>query len=121
MKALKIETDGTMQVVEITGKTEEEQNHCIYGLIGGYFEIVRLSRDAVMLVDEDGLIKGLKQNPLAMIIAEYPMLVGTALVIGMKRTPPDDEEFVDCPERFLRFADKINTMMPGRKDESDHD
>jgi len=106
MKALKIDTDGTMLPVEISGKTIEQQNKSIYGFLGGYFDIVRLSDDATMLVDDEGLLKELPQNPMAMMIADHPMLVGVALVVGLEDTP-DGEIFVDCPERFLRFADSV--------------
>ena len=106
MKALKIETDGTMQPVEITGNTIEQQNDCIYKYLGGYFDCVRLSDDATMLVDDEGLLKELPQNTMAMMIADYPMLVGVALIVGIEPSP-DGDIFSDCPERFLRFADSV--------------
>ena len=106
MKALRIDTDGAMIPVEIAGETIEQQNDSIYSYLGGYFDCVRLSDDAMMLVDDEGLLKGLKPNPAAMMIADYPLLVGVALIVGLEDTP-DGEIFVGCPERFLRFADKL--------------
>lgn len=110
MTALKIDTDGTMQPVEITGATIEQQNNSIYGLLSGYFELVRLSDDAVMLVDEEGLLKNLKPNSTAMMIADHPLLVGVALIVGVEPSP-DGEIFVGCPERFLRFADSVKEVL----------
>ena len=37
-----------------------------------------------------------------MMIADYPMLVGVALIVGLEDTP-DGEIFTDCPERFLKL------------------
>ena len=106
MKAIKIETDGSIEAVEITGKTISEQNDSIHEYLGGYFDVVRMGRDACMLVDDEGLLKGLQPNPLAMMIAGHPMLVGTALIVGT-RPGPDGDEFCDAPERFEKFADEI--------------
>ena len=110
MKAIKIDPTGDIQRVEITGATVEEQNDSIYGYIGGYFDVVRLGQDACLLVDDEGLLKGLTPNPMAMMIAGYPMLVGTALIVGT-RPGNDGEEFCDAPERFEKFADEINAAQ----------
>ncbi|HAM68529.1 MAG TPA: hypothetical protein DCP68_02795 [Ruminococcus sp.] len=106
MKALKIDTDGTMQPVGITGDTIEQQNDSIYEHLGGYFDTVRLSDDAIMLVDDEGLLKCLPMNPAAMMISGYPMLVGAALIVGLMPTD-DGDVFTDCPQRFIRFAESI--------------
>ena len=106
MTALKIETTGTMVPAEITGKNISEQNDSIYSYLGGYFDTVRLSDDAMMLVDDEGLLKGLPVNAMAMMIAHYPMLVGTALIVGLKHTE-DGDVFCNCPYRFFRFAEEI--------------
>ena len=110
MKAIKIEPTGDIQRVEITGATVEEQNDSIYGYIGCCFDIVRLGPDARLLVDDEGLLKGLTPNPIAMMIAGYPMLVGTALIVGT-RPGYDGGEFCDAPERFEKFADEINAAQ----------
>ncbi|MBQ8922499.1 MAG: DUF3846 domain-containing protein [Oscillospiraceae bacterium] len=106
MTALKIDTDGTMQPVEVTGETIKQQNDSIYSYLGNIFATVRLSDDAMMLVDDEGLLKGLPQNPMAMMIADYAPLVGVALIVGLKMTD-DGEIFTGCPERFIRFANEI--------------
>lgn len=100
MKALQIDINGNMNTVEITGKTIEQQNECIHNLLGGYFECVHLSADAVMLVDDEGLIKNLAVNATASRIADYSFLFGTALIVGLM-WDNDGDVFCDCPERFL--------------------
>ena len=103
MKAIKITPEAEITEVEITGKDGSEQNDCIHEHLGGYFDIVRLGQDACLLVDDEGLLKGLTVNPVAMMISGYPMLVGTALILGTR--PGDDgDEFCDVPERFVKFA-----------------
>lgn len=110
MKALKITPGGEMTAVEITGETIEQQNDNIYEHLGGYFETVRLGEDAVMLVDDDGLLKGLPVNVMAIMISDYPMLVGTALIVGIDVMADGEQAFGSCPARFLRFADKIREL-----------
>lgn len=106
MKAIKIEPSGEIGPVTITGQSIEEQNDSIHEHLGGHFDIVRMGSAACMLVDDEGLLKGLPPNPLAMMIAEYPILVGPALIVGT-RPGPDGDEFCDAPERFEKFADEI--------------
>lgn len=112
MKALKIDVCGTMELAEITGETIEQQNDSIYSLIGcdcDCFATVRLGNDAMMLVDDDGLLKSLPVNAMASMIADYPFLVGVALIVGLEETP-DGGVFTDCPEHFSKFADKIRKL-----------
>lgn len=107
MKALRIDTDGTMQMVDITGSTIKEQNDCIWGILGGYFDCVRMTVDAKMLVNDEGALNDLPANPAAMLISGYPLLFGTALVVGLEDTP-DGAVFTDCPHRYTFFAQKEN-------------
>ena len=107
MRAVKIETDAGISVVEITGESIEEQNDCIHGFLGGYFDVVRMGRDACMLVDDEGLLKALPQNMLAMMISGYPLLVGTALIVGTRESD-DGDEFCDAPERFIKLSAELN-------------
>lgn len=104
MKALKIETNGEIELVDITGGTVEEQNECIWSILGGYFDCVRMAADAIMLVNDEGALNDLPVNHAAMAISGYPLLFGTALVVGLEDTP-DGAIFTDCPKRFERFID----------------
>lgn len=104
MKVLQINTDGSRLMKDIGG-TIEEQNERIWNMLGGFFGIVRLGRivrlgkDAAMLVDDEGFLKHLPLNPAAMMISGYPSLAGTALIVGVRMTD-DGEIFTDCPQRY---------------------
>ncbi len=107
MKALKIETDGSCELVNITGATIEEQNDCIWGILDGYFDIVYLPQDAVLLVNDEGLLRDMPVSLMAMAISGYPLLVGTALIFGIEETE-DGGVFTDCHAYYASFAEKKN-------------
>jgi hypothetical protein len=56
-----------------------------------------------MLVDDEGLLKGLPLNAAAMLLTGYPVIAGTALIVGTEDTP-DGEIFADCPQHYEDFA-----------------
>ena len=107
MRALRIDTDGTMQMVDITGSTIKEQNDCIWGILDGYFDIVNLPQSAALLVNDEGLLMVLPINLMAMAISGYPILAGTALIVGVEETE-DGGVFTDCPAYYASFAEKKN-------------
>ncbi|MBQ9696801.1 MAG: DUF3846 domain-containing protein [Oscillospiraceae bacterium] len=107
MKALKIETNGKIELIEITGDTVDEQNDCIWGILGGYFDIVHLPQSAALLVNDEGLLMVLPINLMAMAISGYPILAGTALIVGVEETE-DGGVFTDCPAYYASFAEKKN-------------
>lgn len=57
---------------------KEMQHH-----VGGYIEIVRLKKDKVMVVNEEGLLMGLPDNSLASFICRR-RIVGDVLIIDNK-------------------------------------
>lgn len=103
MKALLINTDGSRQMVEITGNTMRDQNKCIWEILGGYFETVGLDGMALMLIDEEGLLKKLPHNPVASEYAGVP-IVGTALIVGLYPNEDGELEFADVPEWYKENA-----------------
>lgn len=86
MKALRLE-GVSVKEIEI-----ENDLKAIQESIGGHFETVRLIDDAVLLVDEEGLLKGLSINVIASCIT-HRHIVGPALAVGV-----DGEEFCDLPD-----------------------
>lgn len=87
MKALKIE--GRC----ITDTDIENTLDAFQEAVGGYIEAVTLvPGKAVMIVNEEGLLRGLSPNPIASAVANT-QIVGTAIVVGV-----DGEEFTDVPE-----------------------
>ena len=87
MKAILIDSVSIKQI-DIENKLEALQK-----AVGGYIEAIYLySGKAVMIVNEEGLLRGLGINFIASEIARTP-IVGFALIVGV-----DGEEFTDIPE-----------------------
>ena len=107
MKALKIE-NRKVTLIEIPNGTLAEELHALQNEISGYIEVVRISDDAALIVDEEGLLKDLYQNALASLVARQ-QIVGTALLLGVKSNSNGEAVFTDCPERYVK-----NLLMLGR-------
>ncbi len=93
LQAVIVDPDGTHRVTEI-----ENNLGAFQAVVGGYIEGV-FGREAVMYVNEEGLLMGLTPNPLATMFAQRVLgagvvLVGTALILG-----PGDSEGNDTPVR----------------------
>lgn len=86
MKSIKIE-GRTVSEVKIDNTLEALQT-----AVDGYIETVTLiPGKAVMIVNEEGLLRGMAPNPAASMIARTK-IVGPALIVGV-----DGEEFTDIP------------------------
>lgn len=86
MKALKIE-GCTVVPVNIENTLEALQ-----AAVDGYIETVTLiPGKAVMIVNEEGLLRGMAPNPIASNVANT-QIVGPAVVVGV-----DGDEFTDIP------------------------
>jgi hypothetical protein len=91
MKALLLDGSG-VRAIDIENKLEAFQE-----AVDGYIETVTLVPDeVVMIVNEEGLLRGLGINPLATALYGSA-IVGVAVVVSI-----DGEEFCDVPERYLR-------------------
>lgn len=87
MKALKLE--GRC----ITDTDIENTLEALQAVVDGYIEAVTLVPGrAVMIVNEEGLLRGLSPNPIASAVANT-QIVGTSVVVGV-----DGEDFTDVPE-----------------------
>ena len=87
MKALLI-NNRSVEEIEIENTLEALQKE-----VGGYIETVTLVRGyAVMIVNEEGLLRGIPSNLTASAVAARK-IVGPALVVGV-----DGEEFADIPK-----------------------
>ena len=96
MKALKIE-GCTVVAIEIENTLEALQH-----AVDGYIEAVTLiPGKAVMIVNEEGLLRNLPPNPAASMISNTK-IVGTAIIVGV-----DGEEFTDVPEDVVRIGGPI--------------
>lgn len=99
MKALKIE-NRKVTLIDIANSTPDEELHAMQAAVGGYIETVRISEDAALLVDEEGLLKVLNQNALASLVSRQ-QIVGTALLVGVETDADGEQVFCDCPERYV--------------------
>lgn len=91
MKALRLE-DRSIITADIENTLEALQ-----AAVDGYIESVTLIPDkAVMIVNEEGLLRGMTPNPIASAVANT-QIVGPAVVVGV-----DGEDFTDIPEDVER-------------------
>jgi len=124
MKGIKIDVDGTVIGVEFNDDKPvwEQVNDALGSEI---FEIVRTGLNmpenrVILLVDESGLCKGLKYNPVATDVAEsfgcYPgiYLVGPVLIMAEGMTD-DGPDLVDMPlglyDNFLHLTTIISKCI----------
>lgn len=102
MKALKFE-GSSIKPIEIAQMDVYDETKALQTIIGGYLEAVRLSEDAVMLVDEEGYCKCLPPNPAASLLSGRRIL-GTALVVGLAENADGELYFTDCPSRYMEWG-----------------
>jgi len=69
-----IPVDGPSQVLK------DDQLDTMQGAVGGYVEVIRMGKGAVVLVNEEGLIHNLPFNPTGSRIVGQPV-VGPVVVI----------------------------------------
>lgn len=98
MKALKIGMN-TIRLIEIDSSSVKTELRGLQETVGGFIETLRLPDGAVMIVDEEGLLKQYPRNDTASLIGRYP-IYGIALVVGV-----DGDKFADVPEQYLDLLD----------------
>ena len=121
-------------VVPVAGKPfkkeihDEYTHHGLQALVGGFIEVVRASLlpdDWVMVIDEEGKLKGKAVNRLGSILYDNPIdvIVGDLVLIregmvdsGDGYMEPDlvgltDSEADDCISRFIPAALRYSGML----------
>lgn len=96
MKILRLESRSIIEA-DIANTLEALQS-----VVDGYIEAVTLiPGKAVMIVNEEGLLRGMAPNPTASMIAGAK-IVGPAIVVGV-----DGEEFTDFPAEIRQRIDEL--------------
>jgi len=80
--AATINTEGTIEFL-----TEKPTYEVLRDAVGGYIAPVTCPHGDTVYVHDEGLLMGLDPNMGAMLVSQYPLLVGDAIVCG----PLDDE------------------------------
>ena len=88
IRAMKLDLN-SISIVDV-----ENDLHALQKAVGGRIETVGLKDGAVMIVDEEGMLKQYPHNDLASYISRRH-IYGTALIVGV-----DGEEFDDVPDQY---------------------
>jgi hypothetical protein len=101
MKVLKIATDAAPELVELPNEL-----HALQEAVGGHIEVVHLMTEGdLMIVDEEGLIKGREPNKTATILAQQP-IYGDALVVSEQ-----GEDFGDVDPEIVHIVTHIHCAL----------
>jgi hypothetical protein len=103
MKALLISPEDRISAVVEKDWTLEE----LQAEVGGYVEAVRFGPNAVVLVDEEGLLKGKLHG---FVLPGVPLLVGRAVVLGDN----GGEDWVSVPESVVELIQRNLRWGKGR-------
>ena len=91
-----------MKVLKVEGRSITETDipntlEALQAEVDGYIEAVTLIPDqAVMIVNREGVLRGMSPNPSASLTAGRPIF-GNALVVGV-----NGDEFTDIPDDVLK-------------------
>ena len=95
---------------------------CLQEAVGGLIEAVRLGNDAIMYVNEEGLLHGLPRNDVATSLYHqfYPAIlrqeiVGDVIIVGVD---PETGEVCDHPELLDEAATFLAAGHPYYEDPS---
>lgn len=119
VKALRLNTDLTTEVFDLS--SGEDGYTQLHDAVGGYIELVTLSPNLIMYVNEEGKIHRLPYNELATSVwATYYGLTDTILGNAVLVGPIDDEgEHADLSLAVIRdtekFAGVVRELRHGQK------
>lgn len=109
MFVIKIENSSCWDAVEIDGSLRSYQD-----LVGGWIETVMAKKKGLlMLVDEEGKIKGLPINMMASHIMSPlyvgDLICGTAVLVRLNESGDDWTGWSDRNEAIYTFTSMLNT------------
>ena len=79
MRGIIVKTDNTYEVIEYKDTLDTLQK-----IVEGYIEYVSIDKGIAMIVNEEGLLRGMEYNKLASRFYAGPCIVGNALIVGTK-------------------------------------
>lgn len=101
MKVLKITTSAAPELVELPNEL-----HALQEAVGGHIEVVHLVTEGdLMIVDEEGLIKGKEPNKTATILAQQP-ICGDVLIVSEQ-----GEDFGDVDPEIVHIVTHIHCAV----------
>lgn len=106
-KVLLIKTTGQMQIESIDS---DDFLHGLQRLVGGHIETLALGQNMALIVNEEGLLRDLDDNPVASQFMNMP-LVGDAVLccVGLR----DDEwDLIGLTPNFVEIARQILEKKP---------
>lgn len=77
-------------VTNISNRLENLQK-----IVGGPIETVQLTKDCVIICNEEGKLRGLDKNFVIQYTCSRDVIVGEIAIVGV-----DGEDFYDCPLDF---------------------
>lgn len=81
-----IYTDGRVEDITLNPKDTQSWVETVKGILDGYIETVRLTRDKILIVNEEGKLIGLEYNQLATYLLERvgidDYICGNAILIN---------------------------------------
>lgn len=121
MKALKISTNDEVTIIGL----QKPLHRTLQEELGGYFEIVRPQRLAspfCMIVDEDGLSKGLPVNQIGSLLYETDRhgspIVGDIIIMALQSGPDgfditglSNSEAAGLETMFRQMAEKLREPL----------
>ena len=78
--AIVIYEDGLSKDIAIT---LENSLATLQTIVGGYIEVIRLDNNLLMVIDEEGKLKGREYNPVATAIARKQGNIGNDYIAGV--------------------------------------
>lgn len=89
--------------------------HALQYAVDGYIETIGLRDGGVMIVDEEGMLKGKPYNALASLVAGTG-ICGDALIVGA-----NGEDFTDVPAQYVEDLLRLGDAVMGiEKDRTAH-
>lgn len=105
MKAIKISPEGTFELLDISPGLDSLQSQ-----VGGYIEFLDVDGKVAAIINEEGKLTGLPDNPLATAfaqqycgIAPYDHIVGNMLLVGSN----EEGDTIDVPDATILWCEAI--------------